>query len=41
MVDNSRLIDEFEITYAPFRQRVLEIINEVRIDSGLPVVTGT
>ena len=40
MVDNSRLRDEFEIEYAPFRQRVLEIINEVRIDSGLPVVTG-
>jgi nucleoside-diphosphate-sugar epimerase len=39
MVDNSRLIDEFEITYAPFRQRVLEIINEVRLDSGLPVIT--
>ena len=40
MVDNSRLRDEFEIEYAPFRQRVLEIINEVRMDSGLPVVTG-
>ena len=40
IVDNSRLRDEFEIEYAPFRQRVLEIINEVRIDSGLPVVTG-
>ena len=40
MVDNSRLRDEFEIEYAPFRQRVLEIINEVRMDSSLPVVTG-
>ena len=40
MVDNSRLRDEFEIEYAPFRQRVLEIINEVRVESGLPVVTG-
>ena len=39
MVDNSRLRDEFEIEYAPFRQRVLEILNEVRMDSGLPVVT--
>ena len=39
-VDNSRLRDEFEIEYAPFRQRVLEIINEVRMDSGLPAVTG-
>ena len=41
LVDNSRLRDEFEIEYAPFRQRVLEIINEVRMDSGLPVVTGS
>ena len=41
MVNNSRLRDEFEIEYAPFRQRVLEIINDVRIDSGLPVITGS
>ena len=40
MVDNSRLTNEFEIEYAPFRQRVLEIINEVRMDSDLPAVTG-
>ena len=40
LVDNSRLLDEFELQYAPFRQRVLEIINEVRADSGLPLVTG-
>ena len=40
LVDNSRLRDEFEIEYAPFQQRVLEIINEVREDSGLPAVTS-
>ena len=40
LVDNSRLLDEFELQYAPFRQRVLEIINEVRADSGLPLVSG-
>ena len=40
LVDNSRLRDEFELEYAPFRQRVLEIINEVRADSGLPLVAG-
>ncbi len=40
LVDNSRLLDEFELQYAPFRQRVLEIINEVRADSGLPLVAG-
>ena len=38
LVDNSRLRDEFEIEYAPFRQRVREIINDVRQDSGLPPV---
>ena len=40
LVDNSRLLDEFELQYAPFRQRVQEIINEVRADSGLPLVAG-
>ena len=38
LVDNSRLLDEFELEYAPFRQRVLEIINEVRQDAGLPTI---
>ena len=38
LVDNSRLRDEFEIEYAPFRQRVREIINEIRADSGLSAV---
>ena len=38
MVDNSRLREEFEVEYPPFRSRVLEIINEVRADSGLPTV---
>ena len=38
MVDNSRLRDEFEVEYPPFRTRVLEIINEVRQDAGLPSV---
>ena len=40
LVDNSRLLDEFEITYAPFRQRVLEIINDVRTEAELPPVSG-
>src|ERR687895_1640980 len=40
LVDNSRLLDEFELQYPPFRTRVLEIINEVRQDSGLPPVNG-
>lgn len=38
MMDNSRLAHEFEVQYAPFPQRVLEIINEVRAEEGLPPV---
>jgi len=40
MMDNARLIDEFEVQYAPFPQRVLDIINEIREDEGLPLVEG-
>ena len=40
LVDNSRLLNEFELTYAPLSQRVLEIINDVRADEGLPLVSG-
>jgi nucleoside-diphosphate-sugar epimerase len=36
LVDNSRLLQEFELEYPPFRTRVLEIINDVRLDEGLP-----
>ena len=39
LVDNSRLREEFELEYAPFRERVLEIINDVRRESGLPLVS--
>ena len=38
LMDNSRLVEEFEVQYAPFEQRVLETINEVRRDVGLPVI---
>ncbi len=38
LMDNSRLVEEFEVQYAPFQQRVLETINEVRRDEGLPAV---
>ena len=38
LMDNSRLVEEFEGHYAPFEQRVLETINEVRRDAGLPIV---
>jgi nucleoside-diphosphate-sugar epimerase len=40
MMDNTRLLQEFEVQYAPFPQRVLEIINAVRADEGLPAVQG-
>ena len=38
LMDNSRLVEEFEIQYAPFPQRVMETINEVRRAEGLPPV---
>ena len=38
LMDNSRLVEEFEIEYVPFRQRVMETINEVRRAEGLPLV---
>ena len=38
LVDNSRLLNEFELEYAPFPQRVLEIINDVRQDMGQPPI---
>jgi nucleoside-diphosphate-sugar epimerase len=38
MMDYTRLLQEFEVQYAPFPRRVLEIINEIRRDEGLPLV---
>ena len=38
LVDNSRLLTEFELEYPPLRQRVLETINDVRRDEGLPLI---
>lgn len=40
LVDNRRLLQEFEVEYPPFRQRVLQIINEVRDQEGLPRIAG-
>jgi nucleoside-diphosphate-sugar epimerase len=36
LVDNSRLCKEFGIEYPPLRVRVLEVINDVRRQTGLP-----
>ncbi len=38
LMDNSRLVEEFEVQYAPFRQRVMETLNDVRLAEGLPPV---
>ena len=38
LMDNSRLVEEFEVQYAPFQQRVAETLNEVRRTEGLPTV---
>ncbi len=40
LIDNRRLLDEFEVDYPPFRQRVLEIINTVRQEEGLVPLKG-
>ena len=36
LIDNSRLIEEFGLQYAPLRQRVKEVINDIRADEGQP-----
>jgi nucleoside-diphosphate-sugar epimerase len=38
MIDNTRLVSEFGVQYRPYRQRVLQIINDIRRDKGLPPV---
>jgi nucleoside-diphosphate-sugar epimerase len=35
LIDNSRLIQEFGLQYLPYRQRVLQIINDTRREAGL------
>jgi nucleoside-diphosphate-sugar epimerase len=36
LIDNTRLVSEFGVQYRPYRDRVLQIINEVRRDNRLP-----
>jgi len=38
LVDNSRLLTEFEIEYAPYRDRVFQMINEVRQHRNMPLI---
>lgn len=39
MIDNRRLVEEFGLQLAPLRQRVKEVINDIRAAEGLPLVT--
>lgn len=36
LIDNTRLVTEFGIQYRPYRERVLQIINDIRKDEGKP-----
>ncbi len=38
LIDNSRVVEEFDVQYAPLRQRVKEVINDIRGEAGLPLV---
>jgi nucleoside-diphosphate-sugar epimerase len=40
LIDNSRLVQEFGVQYRPYRERVLQIINEVRADNGQSPIKG-
>jgi nucleoside-diphosphate-sugar epimerase len=40
LIDNTRLVSEFGVQYRPYRERVLQIINDVRAEQGLPPIAG-
>lgn len=40
LIDNSRLVEEFAVQLPPFRQRVLQIINDVRAQSNKPPIAA-
>ncbi|HBK05530.1 MAG TPA: hypothetical protein DDZ81_06645 [Acetobacteraceae bacterium] len=40
MIDNSRLVREFGVQYRPYRDRVLQIINDCRAEIGEPPIKG-
>ena len=40
LIDNSRLVQEFGVQYLPYRQRVMQIINDIRREERLPLVKG-
>lgn len=40
LIDNARLMTEFGVQYRPYRERVLQIVNAVREEQGLPAIKG-
>jgi nucleoside-diphosphate-sugar epimerase len=38
LIDNRRLVEEFGLQYRPLRQRVKEVINDIRVGEGLPPI---
>ena len=38
LIDNSRLVQEFGVQYRPYPERVLQIINAVRAETGQPAI---
>src|SRR5690349_22835205 len=40
MIDNSRVVTEFGMQFRPYRERVLQIINEVRAEEGKPPIAA-
>jgi nucleoside-diphosphate-sugar epimerase len=40
LIDNSRLVQEFGVQYRPYRERVLQIINDSRAEIGQPPIRG-
>jgi hypothetical protein len=40
MIDNTRLVQEFGLQYRPYRDRVLQIINDCRAEIGQPPIKG-
>jgi len=39
LIDNTRLVQEFGVQYRPYRERVVQIINDIRREEGLPLVS--
>jgi nucleoside-diphosphate-sugar epimerase len=40
LIDNTRLVQEFGVQYRPYRERVLQMINDCRAEAGLPAIGG-